>query len=180
MYIVEIALGVVALLVVLIVALGIYASTRPSAFRVSRSQFIAAPADAICPHIDSFKKWAAWSPYEKLDPAMKKEFSGAASGPGAVYAWEGNGKAGKGRMEITSETAPTRIEMSLHFDRPFTCDNSVVFTLVPQGDMTEVTWAMHGPQPFMMKVMGIFMNMDRMVGKDFEIGLVNLKALAEK
>jgi uncharacterized protein YndB with AHSA1/START domain len=176
----EIAVGIAGFVALLVLALLLYASTRPNTFEVKRSLVMAAPPEKIFPLIDHFTAWPQWSPYEKLDAAMKKEFPGAAHGPGAMYAWEGNSKAGKGRMEITSTTPPTRMEMSLHFDKPMRCDNTVVFTLVPQGNTTDVTWAMLGKQMFIMKVVGVFMNMDKMIGKDFEVGLANLKAIAEK
>lgn len=176
----EIAVGIVGGIALLVIVLLIYASTRPNTFEVKRSLEIAASAEKLFPLIDHFTMWPQWSPYEKLDAAMKKQYPGAAHGPGAIYEWEGNGKAGKGKMEITSTTPPTRMEMALHFDKPMRCDNTVVFTLVPRGDSTVVTWAMHGKQMFVMKVMGVFVNMDRMIGRDFEVGLANLKALAEK
>ena len=154
------------------------AARRPDTFRVQRSTVIHAPPESIQPHIANFRAWVNWSPYEKLDPAMKKTFSGPESGPGAVYAWEGNKKAGEGRMEMR-ESSPTRVTIQLDFTRPFEAHNMTTFTLQPRGDRTEVTWAMDGPQPFMQKVMCVFINMDRLVGKDFETGLANLKALAE-
>ena len=141
---------------------------------------MAAPPEQIFPLIDSFQNWTKWSPYEKLDPAMKRELTGPASGVGAAYDWVGNSKAGKGRMEITSSTVPTRVELSLHFDKPMKCDNVVEFTLAPREGGTEVTWSMRGKLPFLGKLMHIFMNMDKMIGKDFEAGLVTLKGLAEK
>jgi hypothetical protein len=156
------------------------AARRPNTFGVRRSAVIDAPPEAIYPHIADFRAWAAWSPYEKLDPAMKKTYSGAASGPGAVYAWEGNGKAGQGRMEITGATVPSRVTIQLDFLKPFEAHNTSSFTLEPRGSRTEVTWAMDGASPFKMKVMGVFMDMDKMIGKDFETGLANLKAIAER
>lgn len=154
------------------------AATRPGTFRVQRSAVIHAPPEAIHPHIADFRRWADWSPYEKLDPEMKKTFTGAASGPGAVYAWEGK-KAGAGRMEIR-ESSPHRIAIQLDFSRPFEAHNTAEFILQPRGDVTEVTWAMHGPSHFAHKVIGVVINMDRLVGKDFEAGLAALKSLAER
>ena len=111
---------------------------------------------------------------------MKKIYSGAANGNGAVYEWEGNGKAGKGRMEIMESSPPGKVTIKLDFIKPFEGHNIAEFTMQPNGDSTEITWAMHGPSPFSMKIMHVFMNMDRMIGKDFEAGLANLKAIAEK
>jgi hypothetical protein len=155
------------------------ASRRPGTFSVRRSAVIHAPPEAIYPHIADYRAWAAWSPWEKLDPGMKRTFSGAASGPGAVYAWEGNGKVGRGRMAITGATPPRRLTLKLDFLKPFEAHNTGYFTLEPRGDRTEVTWGMDGPALFITRLMGVFVDMDRMVGKDFEAGLASLKAIAE-
>ncbi|MCV3211788.1 SRPBCC family protein [Mesorhizobium sp. YC-39] len=171
---------VLIILVVLIAALLIYAAMKPDNFTVSRSASIKAPPEAIFPLINDFKRWTVWSPYEKLDPDMKRTLSGADSGKGAAYAWEGNGKAGAGRMEITKSVPSSLVALKLDFEKPFKANNTVDFTLVPAGNNTAVTWAMHGRYPFIAKLMGIFINMDRMVGKDFETGLANLKSAAEK
>ena len=167
-------------LVVVIAGVLAFAATRPDAFRVERSVSIKAGPDKIFPYLDDFNRWAAWSPWEKLDPSMKRSFSGAASGKGAAYAWEGNSKVGAGRMEITDATAPTRLLIKLDFIRPFEGHNTAEYTLEPAGDTTKVTWAMFGPAPYISKLMGVFVSMDSMIGKDFEAGLANLKAAAEK
>jgi uncharacterized protein YndB with AHSA1/START domain len=166
--------------VVLIAGVLVFATTRPDAFRVERSISIKAPPEKIFPYFDDFNRWAAWSPWEKLDPLMKRSFSGAPSGKGAVYAWEGNGKVGAGRMEIIDSAAPTKLAIKLDFLKPFEGHNTAEYTLVPAGDSTQVTWAMFGPAPYISKLMGIFVSMDSMIGKDFETGLANLKAAAEK
>lgn len=166
--------------VVLIVALLGYAATRPDSFRVERSTSINAPPEKIFPLINDLNSWGAWSPFEKKDPAMKRIMSGAPNGKGAVYAWEGNKEIGKGRMEITESTPPSRVTMKLDFVEPFEAHNVVDFTLAPQGTATNVTWAIHGPSPFLSKLIGIFCNMDKMIGKDFEAGLASLKSAAEK
>ncbi len=166
--------------VVLLIALLIYAMTRPDTFRVQRTTRINAPPEKIFPLINDYRGWGSWSPYEKLDPAMKRIYSGAANGKGAVYEWEGNNKAGKGRMEITNSSSPTQVVINLDFVKPFEAHNIVEFTLDAKGNATDVTWAMHGRSPYIAKVMGIFFNMDSMVGKDFETGLANLKAVTEK
>jgi len=168
------------IVVVLIVALLAYAATRPDTFRVERARSIKAPPGKIFALINDLNSWSAWSPFEKKDPAMKKTLSGAPDGKGAVYAWEGNKEIGKGRMEITESSPPSRVTMKLDFIEPFEAHNVVDFTLVPQGDSTNVTWAIHGPSPFISKLIGIFCDMDRMIGKDFETGLADLKAIAEK
>lgn len=174
-------LKTISLIVVAVVlAILVYAAMRPDTFEVRRSATIAAPTARIFPLIDDLHQWATWSPYEKIDPAMKKTFTGAWSGRGAAYAWEGNGKVGQGRMEITESSPSSRVALKLDFIKPFEGHNIAEFTLVPQGNATQVTWAMRGPSPYVAKVMGIFFNMDQMIGKDFEAGLANLKAAAEK
>lgn len=166
--------------VVLLAAVLLFAATRPDTFRVQRTTSIKAPPEKIFVLINDFQRWGAWSPYEKLDPAMKRTFSGTASGKGAAYAWEGQGKVGAGRMEILDAPAPSRVTIQLDFIKPFEGHNIAEFTLDGKGDATNVTWAMHGPAPYMSKLMGVFLNLDSMIGKDFEAGLANLKTIAEK
>jgi uncharacterized protein YndB with AHSA1/START domain len=171
----------VALIVlVLIAALLAYAATKPDTFSVQRTASIKAPPEKIYPLISDFHSWSAWSPWEKLDPAMKKTHSGPTSGKGAIYEWEGNSDVGKGRMEITEATPPSKVGIKLDFREPFEAHNVTEFTLQPKGDSTTVVWAMHGPNQYLGKVMSVFVSMDRMIGKDFETGLANLKTLAEK
>jgi hypothetical protein len=169
---------IIIAVVVVIGALLVIAATRPDIFRVQRATTIKAPAGRILALIEDFHQWTTWSPWEKLDPAMTRTHSGAAQGKGAVYEWTGNKQAGAGRMEITDAT-PSRVGIQLDFTRPFVSSNVTEFALEPRGDATNVTWTMQGHSPFMMKVMGIFVSMDKMVGKDFEAGLANLKAKAE-
>jgi uncharacterized protein YndB with AHSA1/START domain len=171
---------ILIVVVVLIAALLLYAAMRPNEFRVQRTARINAAPEKIFPHIADFHQWAAWSPYEKLDSAMKKTYSGAPAGKGAVYEWNGNGKVGEGRMEILDVAPPNNLTIDLHFVRPFRADNSAQFTLDPKADGTDVTWAMRGSSVFMTKLMGIFINMDRLIGKDFEAGLATLKSIVER
>jgi Polyketide cyclase / dehydrase and lipid transport len=170
---------VVVLVVVVAAVLGI-AAAKPDTFRVQRSASIKASAEKIFENLNDFHRWPSWSPWEKLDPAMQKTHSGAASGPGAVYEWEGNKKVGKGRMEITQASPPSMLTIKLDFFKPFEAHNTAEFTLNGQSDSTTVTWAMTGQQPFFFKVMSVFMSMDKMIGKDFETGLANLKSITEK
>jgi uncharacterized protein YndB with AHSA1/START domain len=156
------------------------AATRPDTFRVERTATIKAPPERIFPLINDFQRWGAWSPFEKKDPAMKRTLSGAPSGSGAVYEWDGNKEIGQGRMEIVESVPPSRVTLKLDFTRPFKAHNIVDFTLEPRGDSTQVTWAIHGPSPFISKVMGIVFNMDKMIGKDFEAGLAALKSVSEQ
>jgi uncharacterized protein YndB with AHSA1/START domain len=166
-------------IVVLLAALLLFATTRPDTFQVARSVRIAAPPEKIFPYLEDFHHWGAWSPWEKMDPAMTRTYSGAASGPGAVYAWAGNSDVGTGRMEITETVPPSKVMIALDFLSPFETHNTAEFLLGATGDSTTVTWTMRGPNLYIGKVMGIFVSMDRMIGKDFEAGLVNLKSVAE-
>lgn len=175
-----IILIVVAVLIIGIVAVLAIAATRPDTFRVVRSISIKAPPEKIFPLINDFSQWTAWSPYEKLDPDMKRTFTGPAAGTGARYAWDSDKKAGAGSMEITESTAPSKISINLDFMKPIEAHNFAEFTLEPQGDTTLVTWDMHGPVPYMFKIVHMFMNVDKMVGSDFEKGLADLKTAAEK
>jgi hypothetical protein len=171
-----------AALIVVIAIAGVllYAAIQPDNFRIERTASIKAPPEKIYPHISELRTWNEWSPWEKKDPNMKRTFSGPASGKGAAYAWEGNKDVGEGRMEIAEATAPSNVKVDLHFLKPFEARNVANFTLRPQGDATTVTWSMEGKQPFLGKVMCLFLNMDDMIGKDFEAGLASLKAVAEK
>jgi uncharacterized protein YndB with AHSA1/START domain len=172
----KIALGVLAVIVLI---LGL-AAMQPDSFAVRRSIAVKAPPEKIAPLLTDFHQWASWSPWEKLDPNMKRTFTGAPSGKGAVYEWEGNSDVGKGRMEILDASTPARTVVKLAFLEPVESHSTTEFTLTPQGDTTTVTWNMHGPMPFLSKLMTVFMNMDDMIGKDFDKGLAQLKTAAEK
>ena len=167
-------------LAVAVVLLLVYAVTRPDVFRVERALAIKAPPEKIFPLISDLKGWSAWSPYEKKDPAMKRSFGAVTAGKGAVYGWEGNKNVGKGNMEITEAVQPSKIVIKLDFLEPFEAHNTALFTLDGRGETTTVTWSMSGPANFISKLMGIFFDMDKMVGTDFEAGLANLKTIAEK
>ncbi len=174
-----------AILVILVVAIAgvlIYAATRPDEFRVTRTAAIKAPPEKIQAQLSDFRGWQAWSPWEKMDPGMKRRFGGAEKGKGASYAWEGNDKVGQGSMEIT-ESTPQKVAMDLDFVKPFEAHNKVTFALAPvagSAGETEVTWSMAGPVPYFAKIVHVFVDMDRMVGSQFESGLANLKAVSEK
>ena len=172
-------IAIVAIIIaVAIVAVLAYAATRPDAFQVQRTASIKAPPERIFPLIDDLHAHTTWSPFEK-DPNMKRTHSGAPRGKGAIYDWEGNSQVGSGRLAITDST-PSKITMALDMFRPFKAHNTVEFTLQPKEGWTNVTWAMHGRQPYMAKLMSTFINCDKMVGKQFEEGLGKMKALAEK
>jgi Polyketide cyclase / dehydrase and lipid transport len=191
---------VIIAVVVLIAAVLILAAIRPDKISVRRTTSINAAPDKIFPLINDFNRWRLWSPYENKDPAMKRTVSGAASGKGAVYEWDGNSQVGKGRIEITEASAPSSVTIKLDMIKPMEGHNIVNFTLEPRGGAsqaastevtstqvtstqvtsTQVTWAMRGSCAYMAKLMGLFLDMDKMIGKDFEVGLANLKTLAEK
>jgi len=171
---------IAVVVVVLLAAILVFAATKPDTFRVQRVTSIKAPPEKIFPYLNDLRSFGTWSPYEKKDPAMQRTFSGPASGKGAVYEWEGDKNVGKGRMEIADTAPPSKVAIKLDFVRPFEAHNIVEFTLAPKGDSTDVTWAMQGPVPYVAKIMHVFVDMDSMVGKDFEAGLANLKTVAEK
>jgi hypothetical protein len=168
------------LIVIVALVAGIcgFAATKPDAFHFERSVTIHAPSDKIEPLLNDFRKWQAWSPWEKLDPGMKRTYSGADSGVGAVYAWEGNSDVGGGRMEITNAT-PTQVDIDLDFTAPMVTSNKTKFVLTPGASGTTIVWSMDGPMPYMTKLMTVFVSMDSLLSKDFESGLANLKSAAE-
>ena len=173
----------VVLAIAIIIILGL-ASRKPDTFAVRRSVLVQAPAERIFPLVNNFHQWGGWSPWEHRDPAMKRSYSGAESGKGAVYAWDGNKNVGSGRMEILDASSPSKITIKLDFFKPFEGHNTAEFTMLPQsgaaGPTTTVNWVMHGPAPFTHRVMQVFMDFDKMIGKDFEAGLASLKSLAEE
>lgn len=170
---------IVLVLLVALVGLLVAAAFRPDSFRIERRIRIGAAPEKIFPLIDDFHRWTAWSPWENKDPALRRDYSGAASGKGAVYAWEGNSQVGTGRMQIVESTPPSQLRIQLDFLKPFPARNMAEFSLQAAGDETDVVWAMYGPQPYLARLMGLFFSMDQLVGRDFEQGLANLKAAAE-
>jgi len=169
---------ILVVLAVIIAGILVAACFQPNTFHVERTVTVAAAPDKIMPHINDFHNWGAWDPWAKMDPSMKVTYSGAASGKGAVYEWVGNGQVGQGRMEITDAT-PMEVAIQLDFLKPMAAQDKALFTLVPWGTSTKVTWAMDGNVPFIGKIFHLFMNMDKMVGGQFEKGLADLKAAAE-
>ncbi|MEW6452634.1 MAG: SRPBCC family protein [Pseudomonadota bacterium] len=167
------------LLAAAIAVILILAALRPDTLVVQRSAAINAPAERIFPLINDYKNWASWSPYEKVDPAMKRTFSGAPSGKGSIYNWEGNKNIGSGRMEILESVPASRIFIQLDFMSPFEAHNTAEFTLRPENSGTNVTWTMRGPVPYKFKIMHVIFNMDKMVGNQFAEGLANMKRVAE-
>lgn len=176
----EILILIAAIIFIAIAAVLIAALRKPDSFRIERSASIKAPPDKIFPLINDFREWGKWSPWEHRDPALKRSFSGAVSGKGAVYAWEGNRNVGSGRMEIIEAAAPSKIVIKLDFIKPFEGHNTAEFTLSRSADSTVVNWVMVGPAIFFSKVMQVFMSFDQMIGKDFEAGLASLKKATEQ
>lgn len=165
--------------VVLIGAIVGIASTKPDSFRVVRRVSIAATPRAIFPHINDLEKWQVWSPWAQKDPNAKNTFGAIRAGNGASMRWEGNKEVGVGTMTITETVPESSVAMRLDFEKPFQATNFAEFVLRPEGNATEVTWSLYGSAPLMTKIMDLLMNMDKMIGRDFEAGLANLKARVE-
>ncbi len=170
----------VVFVAILIAALVIMAAFNPNTFSLVRSAQVRAPADRVFAQLNDFKNWGNWSPWDKMDPNLKRTYSGAASGKGSKYSWIGNKKVGEGAMEITRSTPYSSVQLDLNFLKPFKASNVTEFTLTPSAGGTLVKWEMRGPLNLMMKLMHMFMDMDGMVGKDFEKGLASLKTTVEK
>ena len=164
---------------VLVVAFLVVVALQPSDFRVTRSVVISAPPPVVFGQVNDFHKWEAWSPWEKLDPAMKRTYEGAPAGTGAVYKWVGNSKVGEGKMTLTESRPSDLVRVTLEFVKPFAATSTTEFTFKPEGDGTAVTWTMAGKNGFMAKGMCLFMNMDKMVGGQFEQGLAEMKKVSE-
>ena len=171
----QVALLILAAVVVALIA---FVMTRPNTFRVTRRTKVKAPCETVRALVDDFRNWAQWSPWEKLDPDMEKTFEGPHEGEGAIYRWNGKGKAGAGCMKIIDAT-PTVTIIRLEFVKPWKAQNMTEFLFEPEDGGCEVTWAMYGENTVMSKLMSLFTSMDKMVGPDFETGLANLRRIAE-
>jgi uncharacterized protein YndB with AHSA1/START domain len=167
-------------IVVIAVVFVVIVNSRPDRFSVDRSATIAAPPATIFPILTDFGQWSRWSPWQKLDPAMKTSSSGTPGSVGHAYSWSGNDKVGEGRMTLSAVTPGERVEIQLEFFKPWEANNKTTFVIRPDGANSRVTWSMVGMQDFKMKAAGLFMNMDAKVGGDFERGLQDLKMIAEK
>ena len=172
---IRVGLGLAAVIVVLLIVI----ATRPSTYRVERHATIAAPVDLVFAQVKDFRKWEAWSPWGKLDPAMKTTFGGTQGEVGAVYEWEGNDDVGAGRMTLTAIKPNERVDIKLEFVKPFESRADNGFMVASAGSDTKITWFMTGENNFMGKAFGLFMDMDQMIGKDFEKGLADMKKVAE-
>jgi uncharacterized protein YndB with AHSA1/START domain len=173
-------LQVISGIVVLIAAILAFAATKPAVFRVQRSINIETSPAKVFALINDFHNWGRWAPQDKEDPTMRRTYAGSPSGNGAISDWDSTGTAGKGRMSIVDSIPDKRIAIKVDFAKPFEAHNNNEFTLEPIGTFTNVTWTMHGTNLYVMKVMSIFTNMDRVVGKHFDKGLANLKTIAEQ
>ena len=162
-----------------IAVLGIIVALQSSEFRVVRSAILSAPAQALFALVNDFHRWEAWSPWEKLDPALERSYDGAPAGVGAVYSWVGNNQVGEGRMTILESHPNDIIRIKLEFLKPFAAIHTAEFTFKPEGDRTRVTWNMFGEKSFLSKAIGLFMNMDKMIGDNFEQGLAELESAAK-
>ena len=166
-------------LAVIVVVFAVIVALQPSEFRVARTATISAPPPAVFAQVNDFHKWEAWSPWAKLDPAMKQTYEGTPDGTGAVYTWSGNNEVGEGRMTITESRPSDLIRIKLEFLKPFAGTSIAEFTFKPEGNQTMVTWSMAGKNNFMAKAFGLFMNMDKMIGGQFDKGLAQMKSVAE-
>ena len=176
MYILLIVVSVIVGLLFLVLLL---ASMKPATFRLERSATINAHPERVFPLINEFQKWQLWSPFEKLDPQLKRTYSGPTFGVGTVYEWEGNRNAGQGRMEIKESVTGRKVKIDLQFLKPFQCTNTAEFTITPVANGSEVTWAMYGKNLFVMKVASVFCDMHKVLAKDFDRGLASMKSVAE-
>lgn len=164
---------------VAIAALLAYAAFKPDSFRLSRSATIAAPPEKVFALINDLRRFNEWNPFARMEPTVAITYDASSAGVGGAYHWKGE-KTGEGRMQITESIPAQRVTARLDFSKPFEAHNVVDFTVQPQGSGSTVTWAMHGPMPYLNRLMTVFFDMDKSVGKDFEAGLADLKALAEK
>ncbi len=166
-------------LAALVVVFLIVVAFQPADFKVTRSTLISAPASAVFAQVNDFHRWEAWSPWAKMDPNMKTTYAGAPAGTGSIYSWVGNSQVGAGRMTIIESRPHELVRINFEFLKPFAATNLADFTFKPQGGQTLVTWEMSGKKNFVSKAICMFMNMDKMVGGDFEKGLAKMKSLAE-
>jgi hypothetical protein len=170
---------IIIAIIIVIAAIIIYAASRPNKFRIERFTTMNAPPEAIFAQLNNFHAWEAWSPWEKLDPAVKRSYSGAEEGVGAKYEWVGNRELGAGNMEIIKSTPHSSLLITIEFLVPFKAINTIEFTLSQEGNATRVSEAMYGPSPFVSKLMGLVFSMDKMVGSKFDEGLSTIKAIVE-
>ena len=166
-------------LVVIVAALAVIVVLQPGEFQVTRTATMAAPAPVVFAQVNDFRKWEAWNPWARIDPAMKQTYAGAPAGVGAIYTWAGNHEVGEGRMTIIESRPSELIRVRLDFAKPFAGTSVAEFTFKPEGERTAVTWSLVGRNNFMAKAMSLVMNLDKMIGGDFEQGLAQMKSVVE-
>jgi carbon monoxide dehydrogenase subunit G len=171
----KILIGVVVVIILFVIVV----ATRPAAFKIERSETMSAPPEVVFAQINDLHKWSGWSPWEKLDPEMKRTYEGAPSGTGAIYTWSGNSEAGEGKMTIEKSEKSAVVVIKLEFIRPFAAVNMTTFTLTPAGATTKVTWSMEGERNFGQKAAALFIDLEKLVGGDFERGLAAMKTVSE-
>ncbi len=170
---------IVAALAVIVIGCVVFVATRPSEYRVARTVTMAAPASAAFAQVNDFHRWGAWNPWAKLDPTMKQAYEGAPAGPGAIYTWAGNKQVGEGRMTMMESRPNELVRITLEFFKPFAGTSIAEFTFRPEGDRTAVTWSMAGHVNFVAKIVHLFVDMDKMIGGNFERGLADMKSVVE-
>ena len=175
----EIVFYILLAIIAIVASILLIASRKPDTFRCERRTMIKAAPEAIYTHLRDLRLWSRWSPWARKDPSMRMEFSDPAIGLGAWQSWAGNGQVGSGKMIISADEPVRRIEYRLEFLAPFKATNFAELVLMPRADGTEVMWSMHGPAPLLSKVMDLLMNMDKMIGRDFDAGLANLAEIVE-
>ena len=175
----KLILGILALAVIAVVGFCVVVAMQPADFKITRSATFSAPPEKVFEQVNDFHKWEAWSPWAKIDPAMKTTYVGPALGVGSSYSWTGNDDVGEGKMTITQSHPNEHVAIDLEFIKPFAAKNLTEFTLKPEGSGTNVTWTMAGKNNFIMKAFSLVMNMDKLVGGDFEKGLAQLKSISE-
>ena|SRR2546423_5900067 len=175
----KILIGAIVVIVLVVAIFCVVVAIQPSHYHIERTATINAAAPIVFAQVNDFHKWDAWSPWAKLDPAMKTSFEGAPAGTGAMYSWTGNDQVGEGKMTITQSVPSTLVKIKLEFLKPWVATNATDFLFASQGNQTSVTWKMDGDNNFMGKAFGLFMSMDKMVGNDFEKGLAQMKTVAE-
>ena len=164
---------------IIISVLAVVVALQPAEFRVARSATMSAPAQVVYAQVEDLRKWEAWNPWQKIDPAMKLTFAGPATGPGASYSWVGNNQVGEGRLTIIESRPNDLVRIKLEFMKPFAATNTATFTFKSEGDKTTVIWSMEGRNNFIAKALHLVMNMDKMVGSQFEKGLADMKLVAQ-
>lgn len=175
----KLILGALVIIVLLVAGLAVAIAMQPNEYRVARSTTINAPSERVFAQVNDFRKWEAWSPWAKIDPAMKVTYGGPPSGVGATYAWVGNDEVGEGRMTINESHPSSHIKIDLEFIKPFASLADTEFILKPNGDKTDVEWSIAGKHNVISKAMCLVVSMDKMIGPDFEKGVNQLKTAAE-